>query len=125
MGYWRGYLMTSKIKKRFDRLVSCVKLNDVQRLEHYVKRKKYAKLHWDETVVNKRNETLLHLACRLCKHEVVRFLLEKSLGDPTSIDSKGNTALHLGLKAIMKIDDKNSYMAGSLHTFYVIHSFIS
>ncbi len=113
--------MSSKIKKRFDRLVSCVKLNDVHRLEHYLKRKKYAKLHWDETSVNKRKETLLHLACRLCKHSVVTFLLQNSLGDSTSVDSKGNTALHLALKAVMKIDERNNYMAGKVLVNYVVY----
>ncbi|KAI9555548.1 hypothetical protein GHT06_018063 [Daphnia sinensis] len=103
--------MTSKIKKRFDRLVMCVKLNDVQRLEHYAKRKKYAKMQLDETGINKRRETLLHLACRLGKHEIVKFMLNNSIGDPTSMDYKGNTPLHVALKAIMKIDERNQYIA--------------
>ncbi|XP_057375374.1 NF-kappa-B inhibitor-like protein 1 [Daphnia carinata] len=103
--------MTPKIKKRFDRLVMCVRLNDIQRLEHYIKRKKYAKMHLDETRINKRRETLLHLACRLGKHEIVKFLLNNLIGDPTSMDYKGNTPLHVALKAIMKIDEKNLYIA--------------
>jgi ankyrin repeat protein len=100
------------MKKRFERLVSCVKSNNVERLKHYAKRKKYAKLHLDEIGINKRRETLLHLACRQGKHEIVTFLLENSLGEPTSIDCKGNTPLHLALKAIMKIDDRNEYITG-------------
>jgi ankyrin repeat protein len=106
--------MSSKTKKRFDRLISCVKSNNVERLKHYARRKKYAKLHLDEIGVNKKGETLLHLACRQGKHEIVAFLLENSIGDPTSMDCKGNTPLHLALKAIMKIDERNEYLAGKL-----------
>jgi hypothetical protein len=40
--------------------------------------------------------------------------LENSIGDPTSMDCKGNTPLHLALKAIMKIDERNEYLAGKL-----------
>lgn len=105
--------MTSKIKKRFDRLIMCVKLNDIQRLEHYTKRKKYAKMQLDETWVNKRRETLIHLACRLGRHKIVKFLLNNSIGDPTSMDYKGNTPLHVALKAIMKIDERNQYIEGN------------
>jgi ankyrin repeat protein len=106
--------MSSKIKKRFDRLISCVKSNNVEKLRHYTRKKKYAKLNFDEKGINKRGETLLHLACRQGKHEIVTFLLENSLGDPTAMDCKGNTALHLALKAIMKIDDRNEYITGKL-----------
>lgn len=114
--------MSSKTKKRFARLIKCVKLSDVERLEYYVKRNKYRKMHLDETRVNKRGETLLHLACRLCKHNVVTFLLKGSYGDPTAIDSKGNTGLHLALKSIMKIDQKYEYLSGNhnLHSFFVL-----
>lgn len=106
--------MASKMKKRVERLVTCVKFNDIQRLEHFVKRKKYIKMQLDEIGVNKRRETLLHLACRLRKYEIVKFLLNNSIGDPTSMDYKGNTPLHVALKAVMKIDERNQFIAGNL-----------
>lgn len=112
--------MSTKTKKRIDRLINCVKKNDVKRLEHYTRRKKYKKLHLDENSINKRGETLLHLACRHCKPDIVTFLLKNSLGDPTSMDSKGNTGLHLALKAVMKIDERNKFIAGIL-----IHKYFS
>jgi hypothetical protein len=72
-------------------------------------------------VVNKKGETLLHLACRLCKPQIVRILIENDLGDPTAEDSKGNTALHLALKSVMKIDQKYDYLNGnSLFIMYCL-----
>lgn len=73
-------------------------------------------------VVNKKGETLLHLACRLCKPQIVNLLLSNNVGDPTAADSKGNTALHLALKSVMKIDQKDAYLNGSysLNVFFEI-----
>jgi NF-kappa-B inhibitor-like protein 1 len=87
----------------------------------FLDRKKYNKLHLNEIVVNKKGETLLHLACRLCKPQIVRTLIENDLGDPTAEDLKGNTALHLALKSVMKIDQKYDYLNGnSLFIMYYL-----
>lgn len=103
---------SSKVSKRMERLASCVKANDVDRLEYYFKRKKYGRLNWDENAVNSRAETLLHLACRLCRPHIVTFLIKHSLGDPTARDLKGNTPLHTALITVAKIDDKNEFISG-------------
>lgn len=106
--------MSSKVRRRLDRLATCVQSNDTDRLESYLKRRKYAGLNLDEAVVNHRGETLLHLACRLCRPNVVKLLFARSLGDPTARDLKGNTPLHLALNAVSKIDSKHEYLSGML-----------
>lgn len=110
--------MSSKVKKRLHRLANCVKVGDVDRLARYIEKKKYLDL--DEAVVNDRGETILHLACRLCKPAVVAYIIENSLGDPTSRDLKGNTPLHLALKAVMKIDERCKYLSGKCMLSYVL-----
>ena len=118
------FKMSSKSKKRLERLSSCVKANDVDRLESYLRRKKYARLDLDEAVVNKRGETLLHLACRLIKPHIVQLLITHSLGEPTSRDLKGNTPLHAALIAVMEIDDKHDYLSGLWLTRFDFFFFI-
>ena len=86
-------------------------------LLYFLIRKKYNKLHLNEIVINKRGETLLHLACRLCKPQITSLLLVNGLGDPTAEDSKGNTALHLALKSVMEIDQKDAYIPGKKYYF--------
>lgn len=109
--------MSSKYRKRRERLSRCVKTNDVDRLSSYLQRKKYSKLDLDEAVVNKRGETLLHLACRLIRPHVVELLTKLSLGEPTSRDLKGNTPLHTALIAVMQINDSHEYQSGTVFDY--------
>jgi len=46
--------------------------------------------------------------------------LNNLLGDPTAEDLKGNTALHLALRAVMKIDQKDAYLIGSTLKIYFL-----
>ena len=102
----------SRVSKRFDRLIICVRSNDVKKLKHYVKRKKYYKLNLERAPLNRRKESLLLLASRLTKVDVVSFLLNHSIYDPRTRDIQGNSALHLALKAVLKIHDREEFTEG-------------
>lgn len=72
------------------------------------------KLNLEETVVNKKGETLLHIGCRLLKPEIVTFLLDHFAYSEVTVDHKGNLPLHLALKSLLKIEKKDIYINGTV-----------
>lgn len=111
----------SKLKRRLGKLSKLIEKNDVRKLELSLQKRKYLELPLREAGINKRKETLLHHACRLCRPQAVRLLIQHALADPSVVDLKGNTALHLALKAVMKIDQKDAFVSGIfLYTVLVL-----
>ena len=101
----------SKLAKRYKRLISCVKKNDAKRLKYYLERTKYSKLQIKDAVVHEpRQETLLMLACRLSKPKIVQLLLDNGLFERGSRDFKGNNAIHLALKSVLKITEREEFL---------------
>jgi len=96
--------------KRLKRLSSFVEYGDLNRLKYYLKREKYSKLDLSRAVVNKKNQTLLHVACRFCQPEIVKFLLDNSICDVHASDYKENLPLHLALKSILRIVGKREFV---------------
>jgi len=102
----------AKRLKRLKRLSSCVECGDLKRLKYYLSRGKYAKLDLSGPVDKKKKQTLLHLACRFCQPDVVKFLLQNSICSTHSRDYKRNLPLHLALKSVLRVVGKQEYSKG-------------
>ena len=115
MSFLKHPAMPSEAKriKRLKRLSSFVEYGDLNRLKYYLKREKYSKLDLSRAVVNKKNQTLLHVACRFCQPEIVKFLLDNSICDVHASDYKENLPLHLALKSILRIVGKREFVKGT------------
>lgn len=98
--------------KRLKRLSYCIECGDLKGLKHYLRREKYCKLNLSQAIVNKKNQTLLHLACRFCKPDIVNFLLQNSICDPGVGDHKQNLPLHLALKSVLRIVERKEFVEG-------------